>query len=99
VKEFQVEFLASENAPLTATAKVIVGGSRSVEKDAVTLSMDGKTCSWLPPRPDQAILSRFAQWKPPVRDDGDLTNDVAKRLIEAERDGSAEGLTWASYDR
>ena len=52
-----------------------------------------------PPRPDQAILSRFTQWKPPVRDDGDLTNDVAKRIIEAERDGSAEGLTWASYDR
>ena len=45
VKEFQVEFLSSENAPLTATAKVIVGGSRSVEKDAVSLSMDGKTCS------------------------------------------------------
>ena len=44
VKEFQVEFLSSENAPLTATAKVMVGGSRSVEKDAVTLSMDGKTC-------------------------------------------------------
>ena len=40
-----MEFLSSENAPLTATAKVIVGGSRSLEKNSVTLSMDGKTCS------------------------------------------------------
>ena len=52
-----------------------------------------------PPRLDQVMLSRFTQCKPPARDDGDLTNDVAKRIIEAERDGSAEGLTWASYDR
>ena len=52
-----------------------------------------------PPPPDHAILSRSDRWKPPVREGGGLADDVAKRLIEAERDGSAEGLTWASYDR
>ena len=39
------------------------------------------------------------EFKPPSSDFSHRSKDVAQRLIEAQRDGSLEGLTWASDDR
>ena len=42
---FEVEFLAPESAPLEATAKALVRGAPSPAQDAVTLTVDGKSCT------------------------------------------------------
>ena len=45
VKSYQIEFLAPEAATLEAKAKAIVRGATESAADAVTLSIDGRTCT------------------------------------------------------
>ena len=45
VTAFEVEFLAPEGAALEATAKALVRGTPSLAQNAVTISIDGKSCA------------------------------------------------------
>ena len=45
VKAYQIEFLASESAQLEASAKAMVKGAADASPNAVTLSIDGKSCT------------------------------------------------------
>ena len=42
---FEVEFLAPDGAALEATAKALVRGAPSPAQNAVTISIDGKSCA------------------------------------------------------
>jgi hypothetical protein len=45
VNALEVEFLAPESAPLEPTAKALVRGAPSLAPDAVSLTVDGKSCT------------------------------------------------------
>ena len=45
VTAFKVEFLAPDGAALEATAKALVRGTPSLAQNAVTISIDGKSCA------------------------------------------------------
>src|SRR3954454_5356401 len=45
VTAFEVDFLAPEGAALEATAKALVRGTPSLAQNAVTMSIDGKSCA------------------------------------------------------
>src|SRR3954447_21775422 len=44
-KSYQIEFLAPDSASLEATAKAIVRGATDLRPEAVTLSIDGTSCT------------------------------------------------------
>src|SRR5215203_3203775 len=63
VTAFEVEFLAPEGAALEATAKALARGTPSLAQNAVTISIDGKSCADAR-CPFQAARARPTNWQP-----------------------------------
>ena len=63
ITAFEVEFLAPEGAALEATAKALVRGTPSLAQNAVTISIDGKSCADADAR-SRPAKARPTNWQP-----------------------------------